>query len=169
MTNRFEFSRRAFTLIELLVVISIIGLLSTIATVSLSGSRSKGRDAKRISDLRQIQTALEMYRDNDANGNYPPCNPCSTTGYGTDFTTIGIKTTYMATIPKDPINVSGEYGYYYATQYKKTGDCTFSNPGSNVDYIMATRLENANGVSGSCPGAFGAWNNTHLNYLVGNQ
>jgi len=37
--------RTAFTLIELLVVISIIGLLSTIAIVSLNGSRDKARIA----------------------------------------------------------------------------------------------------------------------------
>ncbi len=36
-------SRRAFTLVELLVVISIIGLLSTIAIVSMSGARDKAR------------------------------------------------------------------------------------------------------------------------------
>ena len=37
--------RRAFTLVELLVVISIIGLLSTIAIVSMNGSRDKARIA----------------------------------------------------------------------------------------------------------------------------
>jgi prepilin-type N-terminal cleavage/methylation domain-containing protein len=39
--------RRAFTLVELLVVIAIIGLLSTVAVVSLAGARSKARDVKR--------------------------------------------------------------------------------------------------------------------------
>ena len=55
-------NKKGFTLIELLVVIAIIGLLSTLAVVSLNGARSKARDAKRTSDLRAVQSALELYR-----------------------------------------------------------------------------------------------------------
>lgn len=54
-------NKAAFTLIELLVVIAIIGILSTLAVVSLQGARAKARDAKRITDIRQMQTALELY------------------------------------------------------------------------------------------------------------
>lgn len=49
---------RAFTLVELLVVVSIIGLLATIIMVSLSGIGEKGNNAKRLSDMRSIHTAL---------------------------------------------------------------------------------------------------------------
>ncbi|PIT96248.1 hypothetical protein COT94_01415, partial [Candidatus Falkowbacteria bacterium CG10_big_fil_rev_8_21_14_0_10_37_14] len=51
----------AFTLIELLIVIAIIGVLATLATVAVSSARGRARDAKRVSDLKQISTALEMY------------------------------------------------------------------------------------------------------------
>ena len=61
-----------FTLIELLVVISIIGILSTLAVVSLNDARGKARDAKRISDIKQVQTALELFLA-DRNG-YPTGN-----------------------------------------------------------------------------------------------
>ncbi|OGF31319.1 hypothetical protein A3H09_03530, partial [Candidatus Falkowbacteria bacterium RIFCSPLOWO2_12_FULL_45_13] len=61
--------QKGFTLIELLVVIAIIGLLSTLAVVALNNARMKSRDAKRVSDIKQIQTALELYY-NDANS-YP--------------------------------------------------------------------------------------------------
>ena len=53
--------RKGFTLIELLVVIAIIGLLSTLAVVALGSAREKSRDSKRVSDLRVVQTALELY------------------------------------------------------------------------------------------------------------
>lgn len=56
-------NRAGFTLIELLVVISIIGVLASVVLSSLESARAGARDAQRISDLRQIQTALEMYRN----------------------------------------------------------------------------------------------------------
>lgn len=51
---------RGFTLIELLVVVAIIGLLSTVVLASLSGARAKSRDARRLSDLKQIATAIAI-------------------------------------------------------------------------------------------------------------
>jgi len=56
---------KGFTLIELLVVIAIIGLLSTLAVVQLNSARGKARDARRISDVKQLSTLLEMEAAND--------------------------------------------------------------------------------------------------------
>ncbi|MDO8573977.1 MAG: prepilin-type N-terminal cleavage/methylation domain-containing protein [Candidatus Daviesbacteria bacterium] len=50
-----------FTLIELLVTISIIAILSAIGMVAYSSVMKQGRDSKRQSDLRSIQSALEQY------------------------------------------------------------------------------------------------------------
>ena len=54
-------TKKGFTLIELLVVIAIIGLLSTLSIVALNQARIRARDARRVADIKQIQTALEMY------------------------------------------------------------------------------------------------------------
>ena len=54
-------NQKGFTLIELLVVIAIIGILSALSVLALNSARARARDAKRIADIRQIQTALEMY------------------------------------------------------------------------------------------------------------
>ncbi len=63
-------NKKGFTLIELLVVIAIIGLLSTLAVVSLNGARAKARDAKRVSDVKQISTLIEMEAANSSTGGY---------------------------------------------------------------------------------------------------
>ena len=52
--------QKGFTLIELLVVIAIIGLLSTMAVVSLNSARAKARDAKRLSDVKQMANILSI-------------------------------------------------------------------------------------------------------------
>ena len=52
---------KGFTLIELLVVVAILGLLATIVAVSLTSARARARDSRRVSDIRQIELALELY------------------------------------------------------------------------------------------------------------
>ena len=49
-----------FTLIELLVVIAIIGVLSTMTVSSLNSARAKARDAKRLSDIRQMANLVAI-------------------------------------------------------------------------------------------------------------
>ncbi len=50
-----------FTLLELLVVISIIGILMAMGAVAFSVAQKKGRDARRMSDMKAIQSAMEQY------------------------------------------------------------------------------------------------------------
>jgi len=95
-------NKKGFTLIELLVVVAIIGLLSTLSILSLNTARARARDAKRVADVKQIQTALEMYY-NDAS-NYPveaSVTPTSTGGiyYGAS--------TFLKTVPTPPTTIDG--------------------------------------------------------------
>lgn len=62
-------TRKGFTLIELLIVVAIIGILASVVLVGLGPIQKRGRDARRISDMKQIQTGLELWYG--ANGRYP--------------------------------------------------------------------------------------------------
>ncbi len=64
-----------FTLVELLIVIAIIGVLATVAFLALNRTRGKARDAKRISDVRQVQSALELYFNDQVSPHYPIMAP----------------------------------------------------------------------------------------------
>lgn len=56
-----------FTLIELLIVVAIIGILAAIAVPNFLNAQTKASLARVKSDLRAVETALEMYHlDNNA-------------------------------------------------------------------------------------------------------
>lgn len=127
-------TKSGFTLIELLVVIAIIGILAGMVLVSMNGARAKARDARRISDMRQMISAQEMVYGTGATDAYTT----STGGAGNYPAAIG---TYLSTTPDDPTtpghancpNLAGPtYGY-----------CTLDNTGAGDDqyYCYYTRLE----------------------------
>jgi prepilin-type N-terminal cleavage/methylation domain-containing protein len=59
MFNRHN--QKAFTLIELLIVIAIFALIANLTMVSLDKARRETRDAKRMSDISQLRSALHLY------------------------------------------------------------------------------------------------------------
>ena len=123
-----------FTLIELLVVIAIIGVLATLLLANLNATRTRARDAERKSDLKNIQTALRLYyNDNDQAfpfaGAGNQIKACSSGGnsnctWGQAWTADD--RTYMNTLPADP---SDDRDYYY--EYV-----------DDDNYILSTCLEN---------------------------
>ena len=133
-------NKKGFTLIELLVVIAIIGLLATLAVVALQNARQKSRDAKRVSDIKQMQTALDLfYSDNNT---YPAEAAAITLGQaatdalcGGGFVAAGDATctvdeTYMDRVPADPVDNT-------TLIYQYTGDAT--------SFAITFELEGATG------------------------
>lgn len=119
---------KGFTLIELLIVVAIIGLLSSVVLVGLGGFRARGRDARRIADLRETQNALELYYSR--NNRYPAIS-------GAD-SWASLKTTLVgggigvSTIPNDPLNSSDSSKTY---EYGVSSD--------QQNYVLKTTLEDS--------------------------
>jgi prepilin-type N-terminal cleavage/methylation domain-containing protein len=60
---------KGFTLIELMVVVAIIAIISAVVFANFGEAKKKSRDAKRITDLAQIQLVIQLYYDRC--GQYP--------------------------------------------------------------------------------------------------
>jgi len=54
-------NKKGFTLIEMLIVVAIIAILSGLILTGLSSARKQARDARRMSDLANIASQLEVY------------------------------------------------------------------------------------------------------------
>ena len=128
--------KTGFTLVELLIIVSIIAVLIAIVLVVMNPNqtRAKGRDGIRVNDLHSIQSALEVYHADQADGAYPACN---STAASCLYNSSGPLSTYMTEFPADPAQASPtlpctsgasvNYYYYYR-----------SSAGS---YVVAALLE----------------------------
>ncbi len=117
--------KKGFTLIELLVVIVILGTLSALLVSNFMAARERARDAQRRQDLRQIQTALEMYKQDQSPVSYPSSLPsagdCWSSSGGSSPTGGGSQDVqgvscsgivYMRKIPSDPNKDPADYYYH---------------------------------------------------------
>ncbi len=151
MGQKYKFFNKSFTLIELLVVIAIIGVIASIVLVSVGKARERARDTRRKQELRAVQTALELYYDdNDKYPNWGSTACCGDTSRGacnncpcdeddwSDHDTVPahafIKDAlvgggYIVKLPVDPLNNTSHY-YRYTSQ------------GQDQCYSLCVDLEN---------------------------
>lgn len=114
--------RFGFTLVEVLIVVALIGLLTTVAVLSVQNRRASARDTKRVADIKKIQTALESYYYNQ--GHYP-----DTEEFTTSLATSGV--VYLEQIPIAPTPADGdcsdeENAYTYTATGTNNGLYTLS-------------------------------------------
>jgi prepilin-type N-terminal cleavage/methylation domain-containing protein len=146
-------NKNGFTLIELLVVMAIIGLLASVVLVSLNSSRAKSRDAKRLADMKQMATAMELYFN--TNNNYPTQAAAAViTG-----TTVpnGLAPTFVGKVPTSPLPADGTC----TLSGTSTGGVTVGATGNN-SYIYTS----ANGSTYTINFCLGA---TTGNFVAGNH
>lgn len=143
-----------FSLIEILVVIAIIAILSSIVLASLSSARARGRDGRRVSDVKQLQLALALYYD--ANRVFPPALDDPGNHY---LTGAG----FIPAIPKDPQTGNN---YQYAALAGASSD-----PNYCLSYHLGATLEQnsttpgtplSNDVDAMAGGAYGTTNDGTL-------
>lgn len=127
-------NKKGFTLIELLVVIAIIGLLATLSVIALNTARMKARDARRVSDVKQMQTALEMYFDKFYK------YPTSTA----DLSTAG----FMSSIPTNPSpqNDSGCTGFADYVYAQVSSGASYT-----LRYCLSTQTMSTGNVATATP------------------
>lgn len=102
--------KKGFTLIELLIVIAIIAILTGIIIPNLTGAKAKARDAKRVSDLGQIQGAIELFYDRCKT--YPLSIVTGDNGGGSCPSGITLGT-FMSKVPTAPPSSEAWMDQYY--------------------------------------------------------
>ena len=128
--------KKAFTLIELLVVIAIIGSLSALFLPNFMAVRERARDSQRKSDLKQIQKAFELYKQDQTPTAFPETLPTSNVCWSSAVDCTG--NVYMNKFPTDP-NAGRDY-YFLVNN-------------TNLTYTLCACLENkadSDGISANC-------------------
>lgn len=69
-THAHRTARRGFTLLEVMIVLVIIGVLGGIVAINLVGAADKAKEDASIEKMRQIRSALALYRTQY--NEYPP-------------------------------------------------------------------------------------------------
>lgn len=129
-------------MIELLVVITIIGILASIVLASLGASRKKGRDARRLTDMKQVQVALELYFD----AGTPKSYPASALWSGLSvLTTSG----FMSVLPQDVLG--GSYAYEYQSTNGATSPA-ICNTAPCLGFLLRTATEVTNFMTADITG-----------------
>lgn len=137
----FSTNKKGFTLIELMVAVSIVAILAAIGLTSYYNSQKAARDAKRISDIQEVQKALEQYYA--INGGYPAVAAGSGSVAVSALTAVSSNSYFPSgTPPSDPNKA--EVGNYEYTYYSCGGSSVA--PLSNAtQYIVCAQLVNAGG------------------------
>ncbi len=141
--------RKGFTLIEVLIVVAIIGILASVVLVGLGPLQRQGRDARRISDLKQVQAGLELYYNKC--GYYPGNaeNGATCAGYAANNTWAGLVTALtgsnigVSNVPHDP-NAARDY-FYEANGTSYVIGATLDDPQNTS---LRNDIDNANRPAG---------------------
>lgn len=139
---------KGFTLIELLIVVSVIGILSglAISVINPSALRAKARDSQRISDLKKVQAALEIYF---TDSRHYPTVAVPTSYYLINSALAGLVPNYISQLPSDPagyassFSCSSNFGYSYRTDSTGSRYALLAKmETTSADYVRCSGISN---------------------------
>ena len=110
-------NKKGFTLTEIMVTVSIVSTVSSLGMSQYNDALASARDAQRLANIKQVQTALNLfYLDHEA---YPACvaTTAPTEGCYTSLKNTLEQGTYMSEVPVDPLN-QGLYVFKYYSDGK---------------------------------------------------
>ena len=117
-----------FTMIELLIVIAVIGILASLFITNYPSTQTSARDARRLSDIKQYQTAVESYANRNS-GFYPSY----TTASGERLSTTLCAPLGLTNCPEEP-----KLTNFYRYQSNGSG----GGAATATSYVMWVQLEN---------------------------
>ena len=125
-----HYGGQGFTLVELMVAMTIMVVVTAVGMVSFTGINKRSRDGRRVSDLKKVAMALEIYRQEV--GNYPASLPL-------------LVDDYLDSVPTDPKSFSYDYSrpslytYTYEAQMEDLGStnmASVSGCGDVCNYVI---------------------------------
>ncbi len=139
--------KRGFTLVEIVVAVGIVAILATAVIGTLQEGRKKARDAERVSDLKQVQLALRLYKD--AESSYPLGHDGGTVlGEGGAFDAT-LAEYVTATVSDSMGSVSDStYEYVYDSDY----DCSVAGASKKILYAKTMERSGSGNWATICGG-----------------
>lgn len=128
-----------------MVVVAIIGLLASVVVVATGNARLKSRDAKRLTDIQQIKSGLDLYFSHGSG--FPPTADWNTAQAA--LGSLSCSGTVLLKVPQDPLNV-GNPSYVYT--YSQGGSVLTGCGGSvytNYYVRFTTEAATAYGAAGT--------------------
>lgn len=139
---RTRIKKEGFTLLELLIIIAIIGILTTVITSAVQTAKASARDVRRLSDMRNIQTGLQLYFDKQREF------PDALSDLVPDI---------FPTLPADPLGGGGANVYSYVSLVNASGaacgisvTCLYYHIGMNLETTANSAIKSD---ADECPAA----------------
>ncbi len=157
-----KLNKNGFTLIELLVVVMVIAALSgiVVSLVNSGGFRDKAKDAQRLADLKQIQTALELYfADYRA---YPDSGWVQING--NDAASSALSPNYINKIPVDPDNTGNDSNPCGNPDNNRYNYTAVSN---RAGYVLTAMMDLPDSNDGNECNALNNWSTYNLCSIAG--
>lgn len=129
--------QQGFTLIELVVVVSILAILGGALIPRITERMAKSRDARRLSDIQAVRTAIEAYYLDK--GEFPMANTNPAYGgwdvsHDGNFIQVLRDRGYLPEDARDPVN-NDTYHYRYYVYSNGSYGCV----GATKYYVLGVR------------------------------